>query len=91
MISSALAIFLVSLLAFPMTYVTNAAQSLHGELGLFVTGVICLSLVCYLVYVALAAAPGTKDGKDGTGGGTHDWLLYGRCFVFNSIQFIINQ
>ena len=33
-----LAIFLISLLAFPMMYATNQAQTVHGELGLFVVG-----------------------------------------------------
>lgn len=61
------------MLAIPMTYITNTAQTLHGELGLFVTGAVCLVSVCCLAKLAFSSAA-ERYGEDGN----TDWLLYGK-------------
>ena len=52
-LSTSSSIFLISLLAIPITYMVNTASAFHGEAALFFTGVGALSLVCGLVYFAV--------------------------------------
>jgi len=46
-------ILLTSLLAFPMAYLVSEAQSVNGELGLFVAGTACILTICLLNYFAI--------------------------------------
>ena len=66
----ALSVFLISLLGIPATYVVNTAQTLHGELGLFIAGVGSLCIICLLTYFALASFKQPKD-----------WLFYGMQII----------
>ena len=62
----AVSIFLASLLGVPASYVVNTAQTLQGDVGLLVAGVVCLAVISTLTYVALASFSQPKD-----------WLFYG--------------
>lgn len=73
----------LSLLAIPMTYITNTAQTLHGELGLFVTGAVCLVSVCCLAKLAFSSAA-KRYGEDGN----TDWLLY--VFTLGSFASVVD-
>lgn len=64
-----------------MTYVTNTAQTLHGEAGLFIAGVVCLSAVCLLTYRALKAAGAGKEGST-------DWIFY--VFTFGTFASAVD-
>jgi len=63
----ALCIFLISLLGFPAAYFINTAQTLHGEVGLLVSGIVSLAAICILTYFALSSFKQPKD-----------WLFYGK-------------
>ena len=63
---SAASIFLISLLGVPASYIVNTAQTAQGALGVFVAGILCLSTILALTYVALASFSQPKD-----------WLFYG--------------
>ena len=49
--STAFGVFCISLLALPITYCVNLAQSLESEGALFISGVVALSFLCVLLYV----------------------------------------
>lgn len=66
-VSSSTAIFMLSLLAIPLTYIVNTAQSLHGEVGLLFSGIASLLLVCFLTHMFV--------GKEGQ---ATDPLFYGK-------------
>ena len=55
-------ILLISLLAVPMTYIVNTAHTTQGELGLLVAGILCLTIILALTYVALSGFRQPKDG-----------------------------
>jgi hypothetical protein len=68
--SSAISIFLLSLLGIPATYFVDTAQTLHGEKGLLVSGVVSLVTICLLTYLALSHFKQPKD-----------WIFYGKKLV----------
>jgi hypothetical protein len=70
-VSSAIGVFLLSLLGIPATYIVNTAQTLNGEQGLLISGTITLSSLCVLTYFVLSRSKQPKD-----------WLFYGKKFVF---------
>jgi hypothetical protein len=64
-VKAAVSIVILSLLAIPMMYTVNSAQTFAGELGLLVAGVISLSVMCVLTYVILLRFHQSSD-----------WLFY---------------
>jgi len=66
-VKSAASVLLISLLGVPMSYIVNSAQTLQGNTGMLVAGIICLAIITALIHVALA---GIKQPKD--------WLFYGK-------------
>ena len=52
-VSSSTAIFLLSLLGVPITWIANTASTLHGEKGLLVTGITALIIVAYLTHLCV--------------------------------------
>lgn len=74
-VTAALSVFLISLLGFPATFFVNTAQTLTGERGLLVAGVVSLSAICVLTYFVLHNFKQKKD-----------WLFYGMCFYYFSAE-----
>ena len=71
-LKAATSIFFISLLGIPASYIVNTAHTTQGELGLFVAGIVCLTAISVLTYVALASFKQPKD-----------WLFYGEyCIMF---------
>ena len=52
-VSSSTAIFLLSLLGVPTVWIVNTAATLHGEVGLFVSGVVILVGLAYLTHLCV--------------------------------------
>ena len=67
-VSSPTAIFLLSLLGVPLTYIVNSVTVLHGPEGLLVSGVGALLLMVSLTYLVVA-----RKGRP------TDKLFYGKC------------
>jgi len=65
-VKAAVSIFLISLLGIPASYIVNSAQTTQGDFGLFVAGILCLTVISTLTYFALASFGQPKD-----------WLFYG--------------
>jgi len=71
-LKAATSIFFISLLGIPASYIVNTAHTTQEELGLFVAGIVCLTAISVLTYVALASFKQPKD-----------WLFYGEyCIMF---------
>ena len=69
----AASIIAISLLGIPLTYMANTAQTLYGEVGLFVVGTGIMVGLSYLTYLAVRR----KDGKtDPLYYSMHQRLLY---------------
>jgi len=66
-VRATVSVFLISLLAVPMSYIVNTAHTEQGDLGLLVAGCLCLTIVLALTYIALASFRQPKD-----------WLFYGK-------------
>jgi len=73
-------VMLTSLLAFPMMYMVNSAQAVHGEFGLFVSASACPAIVIALTYAAIRMQKST---------GHTDWLLYGISRLPKTLTIII--
>ena len=59
--SKSLGVFLLSLSALPVTYSVNSAQNLAGEVGLFVAGVVALTVIVGLTYMIVSGGKGKTD------------------------------
>lgn len=72
-------VFATSLLAVPLAYLVNTAQSLHGDFGLLVSGVGSLLIVCFLTYLAVSRA-----------GEPTDPIFYGMVIIsVSSLTFVV--
>ena len=69
-VSSSTAIFLLSLLGVPVSWIVNTASTLHGEKGLFVSGTVSLVIVAYLTHLC-----GKRPEQQ------RDYFFYGKLLV----------
>ena len=60
-LSVPVAIMLLSLSGIPIAYLVNTASTLHGETGLLISGVVALSTLSLLTYLAIAGKNETND------------------------------
>ena len=71
-VSSSTTIFLLSLLGVPITWIVNTASTLHGEVGLFVSGIVSLVVLAYLTHLCVRRPEQQTD-----------YLFYGELLFMN--------
>ncbi len=52
-VSSSTAIFLLSLLGVPISWCVNTASVLHGDVGMFASGIVALLVMSYLTHLCV--------------------------------------
>ncbi len=60
-VSSSTAVFFLSLLGIPISYIVNTATVTNGPVGLFVSGCASLTVLCFLTYFAVRRKGHTTD------------------------------
>ncbi len=77
-VSSSTSIFLLSLLGVPMSWAVNTASTLHGEVGLLLSGVTCLCVTAYLTHLCVRRPDQQTD-----------YLFYGMFFCASPFDFTV--